>query len=269
MSREELGMGEDFRKIEIREIRKGEFKRLLFNNHYMKYLPQINHIFLGGYIGDELVGGLSLGWGVRPKHTIKKLFPSLGVDDYKNLGRLCLKEKMPRNSESHFISKSLDYIKKNYKDLKVLFSWSDGILGKPGYVYQASNFHYGGYIWTDMYLTEEGERVHPRQTNRIGGRPSYEELKELGWKHYRGKQLRYVYFLCNKGEEKRLKRESDIEWVKEDYPKEDDLEWKVRTDEGWVFTERPDFDPESLNFNKKKKEQLKWFKEHKPLEEYS
>ena len=35
------------------------------------------------------------------------------------------------------------------KFLKYLFTWADGLVGKAGYVYQAFNFLYGGYIWTD------------------------------------------------------------------------------------------------------------------------
>lgn len=260
----------NFRKIEVTECTKIEMKHILYDNHYLKYLPQLNKEFLGGYIENELVAGMSLGWGVRPRHTIQKLFPSLSTEDYRCLGRLCLEEKMPRNSESFFISSCIEYIKEEWPTLKVLFSWSDGILGKPGYVYQASNFYYGGYIWTDTYLTNKGERVHPRQTNRIGGRPSFKELEELGWKHFRGKQFRYVFFLCDRRERRRLREESTINWRhQEGYPKHGDLEWKVRTEDGWKRCGEPFYDPERYVYNEEKGRELKAYREQESLTNFT
>lgn len=254
-----------FNHMEIRETSKERVKRMIMEYHYMKYLPQLNDIFIGGYLDDELAAIMTLGWGVRPRHTIEKLFPSMGVDDYRALGRLCAVEDLPQNTESHFIGKAFSYVQKNYPDIKMIFSWADGVLGKPGIVYQASNFYYGGYIWTDLYMSDEGERVHPRQTNRIGGRPTYEELDELGWKHYRGKQFRYVYPLVDKDEWEELREESDFEWTRGDYPKDKDCEWKVKTDDGWVYTEQPHFDPEELTFNSKKGDEYQAHKEQVDL----
>lgn len=253
----------DFRDISIQKISETQMISILVKYHYMKYLPRLSKEYIGGFIDGELVGAMSLGWGVRPKHTIQKLFPSMDTDDYRSIGRLVLKDELPRNSESYFISKCISFIEKKWKDLKLLFSWADGLLGKPGYIYQASNFFYGGYIWTDTYFTNKGERVHPRQTNRIGGRPSYEELKELNWEHYRGKQFRYVYFLCNKGEQKRLLRESDFDWTRKDYPKENDLNWKKRTDEGWEYTSKPNFNPEVFEYNSDKARKYEEWKDRR------
>jgi len=215
--------------MEIREISEDRAERFILEYHYMKYLPQINHEFLGGYIDDELAAVMSLGWGVRPKHTIQKLFPSLGVDDYRAIGRLCAVEELPKNTESHFISKCIKHVKKNF-DYDVLFTWADGMLGKPGTIYQASNFWYAGHIWTDTYLTAHGEKVHPRQTNRIGGRPSWAQMQDLQWQHYRGMQLRYVYFL-NDDTQDSLIDECEVEINRGEYPKQKDLKWKQRTAE--------------------------------------
>jgi len=254
-----------FGHMEIRETSKERAKKMIMEYHYMKYLPQLNDIFIGGYLDGDLAAVMTLGWGVRPRHTIEKLFPSMGVDDYRSLGRLCAVEDLPQNTESHFISKAFSYVKNNYPNIELIFSWSDGVLGKPGIVYQASNFYYGGYIWTDLYMSDEGERVHPRQTNRIGGRPSYDELDELGWEHYRGKQFRYIYPLVDASRWEELKEESEFEWTKGNYPKGDDCEWKVKTDDGWVYTEQPEFDPETLTFNSKKGDEFRKHKEQHEL----
>lgn len=237
-----------FDEMEIREVPEERAERFILEYHYMKYLPQLNDFFLGGYIDGELAAVMSLGWGVRPRHTIQKLFPSLGVDDYRAIGRLCAVEELPKNTESHFISQCIDYLKQQY-DFDVLFTWADGMLGKPGTIYQASNFWFAGYIWTDTYLTKDGEKVHPRQTNRIGGRPTWSEMQDLEWQHYRGMQLRYLYFLCESAKTESLISESDIEIVRKEYPDKSNLAWKQRTADGWVKCAKPDFDPEELTYN--------------------
>lgn len=213
-------------------------------------------MFLGGFdSNDDLVAVITLGWGVRPLHTIRKLFPSLESKDYLEIGKMCLDDKMPRNSESQFLSKCFKYIKKEKPEVKLIFTWADGMLGKPGYVYQASNFLYGGFIWTDSYFTNEGEKVHPRTiVSKTGKRPSWNFIKENGWMHFRGKQFRYIYFLCDKKEKKRLLEESEFDWGITNMPKEKDLEWKKKTDEGWLVADSPEYNRTALNFYNTKRD---------------
>lgn len=237
-----------FNHMEIREVEESRAERFILEYHYMKYLPQLNDFFLGGYIDGELAAVMSLGWGVRPRHTIQKLFPSLDTEDYRAIGRLCAVEEMPKNTESHFIAKCIKHLKREY-EFDVLFTWADGMLGKPGTIYQAANFWYAGHIWTDTYLTKDGEKVHPRQTNRIGGRPSWSEMQDLEWRHFRGMQLRYLYFLCGDERREELLEDAEVEMQQGDYPKEPELQWKQRTADGWVECAKPEFDPEALTYN--------------------
>jgi len=241
--------------LEVREIDKVEALSLVFSFHYSKIMPRLTEVYLGGFIDDELVGVITLGWGVRPLHTIRVLFPSLTAKDYYEIGKMCMHEDMPKNSESVFLSRTIRWLKQNKPDKKLLFTWADGTLGKPGYVYQSANFLYGGYIWTDLYMSEEGERIHPRSAQGItsrhqkkqakyGHRPTRQQLKEFGWNHYKGKQFRYLQFLCDKREKRRLLKESSVEWNIE-YPKSKDLEWKIRdlNAGGWKPCSSINYDP--------------------------
>lgn len=249
-----------FPHMEIREIHEDRAERFILEYHYMKYLPQLNDFFLGGFIDGELAAVMSLGWGVRPRHTIQKIFPELDTEDYRAIGRLCAVEELPKNTESHFISKCIKHLKANYP-FDVLFTWADGMLGKPGTIYQASNFWYAGYIWTDTYLTNKGEKVHPRQTNRIGGRPSWPEMQDLGWMHFRGMQLKYIYFLCDSRRQRELVDDAIVDLEQGEYPKREDLEWKQRTVDGWEYCGMPDFDPEELTYNSAHEENYREQKE--------
>ena len=220
-----------------------EARAFVKQHHYSEVMPRITKVCLGAYTGggERLLGVATLGYGTRPLHTIRKLFPSLGVEDYFELGKLCLSDELLRNSESWFLSKIVRHLKQNHPSVRLLFSWADGIVGKPGYVYQAANFYYGGYIWTEMYLDKNGNRCHVRS---IQGHPdlpqsagkfktrNYEAVHALGYTKYFGLQFRYVYPLCSKQEWERLQIESTEAWARGGYPKTANCVWKVQTGRG-------------------------------------
>lgn len=235
---------------EIKEIDKETALKMVQKYHYSNTLPKLNKHFIGFYLDGSLVGVVTLGWGTRPLHTIKKIFPSLETKDYYEIGRMCMTEEMPRNSESQMLSQLVKWIKKNCPDIKVLFTWADGMVGKAGYVYQASNFWYLGYIWTDIYM-KDGVKIHVRQTKqlfksgeddkRITVRPTAEQMQQYGIKHYKGKQFKYLYFVCDKRTARALKKEC-LEPISREYPKEPELQWKEKDSAGkWVFCKKPSY----------------------------
>ena len=205
--------------------------------HYSAVMPKLTKHWLGCYENEKLVGVLTLGWGTNPMGTIKKMFPELTTDDYYEIGKMCMSEEMPRNSESQMISKTLEWMKQNTPKIKYLYTWADGIVGKPGYVYQSANFLYGGFIWSDVYISKTGEKIHFRTIQRkmkkemnrndtkYGPRPNDAKMGELGFSRVWGKQFRYIYPM-NKTHRKHLKK-STMEWNLK-YPKDKDLQWKVK-----------------------------------------
>jgi hypothetical protein len=242
-------------RYDVREISRQQMQEFVNKWHYSCVMPRQTKLYLGGVRQDDISGdikaAISFGWGSRPLHTIRKLFPSLTTKDYLDIGKMCMEDNEPKNSESMFLAQAIKILKKKHPEIKLLFTWADGMWGKPGYIYQASNFLYGGYIWTDVYMTPEGKRLHPLQLQaerRARGaeiiartqRPSLELQREMGWKHYFGKQFRYIRFLCSDTEKKRLLKESTETWTT-NYPKDKDCEWKVQTENGRILCPKPDF----------------------------
>lgn len=146
-------------------------------------------------------------------------------------------DEMPRNSESQMLSQLVKWMKINLPEIKMLFTWADGMLGKVGYVYQASNFIYAGYSGGEMYL-KDGVKLHVRQMksflvsegkkdNRITVRPTLEQMRKYDIQHFKGKQYRYLLFLCNKREKRRLLEECLIDLALP-RPKDDDLSWTMK-----------------------------------------
>ena len=218
---------------EVEEITKNEAEGFIRKYHYRKIMPRLNKMFYGGFTDGQLVAVMTLGWGTQPDKTIKKLFPSLSTKDYYEIGRLCLIDELPRNSESNFISRVMKRVK-NDTDVKVIFSWSDGIMGKPGFVYQCSNFWYADKIKTDIYITQEGYLIHPRSAKKLLEiNAKYVKKDKLFWltqdfmdlndiTRLKGFQFRYIYFVCSNKERKRLVSECNIKLNKE-YPKMEDI----------------------------------------------
>jgi hypothetical protein len=234
----------------IREVPLREAAEFVAQHHYSKVMPKLNKVVLGLFESGAMVGVITFGWGVRPKDTIKKLFPSLDSKDYLEIGKLCLLDELPKNSESRFISAAMRFLKQIRPELKVLFTWADAIWGKPGYIYQASNFLFGGSIGSEAYRTDGGERLHPRQLRKylmsLGvistgnkgywkpkngksgvHRPYPNDMVDLNLSHVRGLQFRYVYFLCKDRERDALLEESTVHWHR-DYPKLTDCQWKIK-----------------------------------------
>lgn len=217
----------------IEKVSKSVASDFVAKHHYRKTMPKLNKFFYGGFFQNELVAIVTFGYGTQPVATIKKMFPSLGTKDYLEVGRLCLLDELPKNSESNFISRVVKELKKE-SEIKVLFSWSDGIMGKPGYVYQACNFEYAGKIKTDVYITQEGYLIHPRSAKKVlEANAFFEHKTKMFWLSNRfcennkitrlkGFQFRYVLFTCSRKEEKELRR-SAIVPIGRDYPKHKDI----------------------------------------------
>ena len=211
----------------IKKIRNQTGKDFVRNHHYAVICPPITKISIGLFEEDKLKGVAMWGYGTRPRHTIQGLFPSLGVKDYLELNRLCLLDELPKNSESHFIKGNIEYIKKHFPNIKVLFSWADGLRGKPGIIYQASNFLYGGMIESQFYTTKEGEVIHPRLMITKFGRRDMKFALQLGLIKIKGYQLRYCKLVCGHKEQKKLLKESPFKWSFK-YPKREDLKWIIK-----------------------------------------
>lgn len=236
--------------FKIHGITRDESLSMIRAYHYSDTLPKINRHFLGCFLNEKMVGTLTLGLGTRPRHTIKCLFPSLDTDDYYEIGRMCMTDDMPRNSESQMLSATIKWIRTNEPGIKVLFTWADGIMGKPGYVYQASSFIYAGCIESEIYL-KDGTKLHvrgmkpllvndPKNDPRKTVRPTLEQMRQFGIEHYKGMQYRYIRFTCGRHERKRLKKECLVN-LGGSFPKESDLRWRKRDIESgkWAICDRP------------------------------
>jgi len=251
----------------IRDLPKWKAMEFVQKYHYSPVFPSITKHFLGFYLEDELVGVLTLGWGTQPRQTINKMFPGLGTESYFEIGKMCMDDDMPRNSESQMVSQTIKWLKKEYPEKLFLYTMADGIMGKVGYVYQASNAYFGEKYLTQVYMMENGEKLHPRSTKGLLKENAIFEGKEkLFWmtrpfmkskniKFIEGYMFRYIWPL-NKKAKKLMKRGSTMTWGL-NYPKEKDLAWFDKTERPKIQIDQPPFTFEDAKYNLKNINQTK------------
>ena len=148
--------------MEIREIDAKKAVEFIQKYHYSKILPRLTKYYLGLYEKNELQGVITLGWGTQPLQTIKKIFykHEVKTENYLEIGKMCF---LPKCNNSNFGSRAIKevvkWLKANTSAL-FLYTLADGIMGKCGYVYQASNFIYIGKFKTSVYMDKKtGEKA--------------------------------------------------------------------------------------------------------------
>lgn len=236
--------------------------------HYSKIMPRITKYYLGFYEEEQLKGVITLGWGTQPLQTIKKIFyqDDLFTTDYIEIGKMCfLPECNGSNFGSKAISALINWIKQNTSVL-FLYTLADGIMGKCGYVYQASNFIYIGKFKTSVYRDKQtGEKIHPRSAkNLLKENALYINKDKVFWltddfcQHKKidkisGYMFRYIFPL-NKRARRIFKKYTEYQNLKN--PKDSDLRYYRRIVSG-KFEEinQPCFNMDVFKYNFQKYEE--------------
>ena len=246
--------------LEIKEIDKEQAVRFIRRYHYSKIMPRLTKYYLGFFKGEELCGVVTLGWGTQPLQTIKKVFykHDLVTKDYLEIGKMCFSPKY--NYTEYFgstvCSMLVKWLKKN-TDCLFLYTLADGIMGKCGYVYQASNFVYLGSFKTSVYMNRAtGEKIHPRSAKTLlQENAEYEGKQKVFWltddfckykgiDKINGLMFRYVYPLNN--EAKAILAAYDTK----PYPKDKDLVFERRIAKGkFERIEQPIFNMNVFEYN--------------------
>lgn len=132
--------------LAVLPIEKSIAQDAVVENHYLHRRTGITYAF-GLWDEDTLVGVVT--FGCPPSRHLQMSACKTQPDLVVELNRLWVHDRMPRNTESWFISRALKMLPP-----LIVVSYADTTHDHFGYVYRASNFFYAG--WTDM------ERKTPR-----------------------------------------------------------------------------------------------------------
>jgi hypothetical protein len=169
-------------------------------------------------VGERLIGVIVYAHPVSNKAIDSICGPNtLGLDEVLELIRLHI-DDLPncKNIESFVIGQSFEWLRQNDSRVKVLISYADPEVGHTGRIYRATNWLYQGCGISKLMpdysikLTENGEWIHSRSVgSRFGNKNVKSLAKRIGhtfWRKEETAKHRYIYFLTDKKETKRLKK---------------------------------------------------------------
>lgn len=201
------------KEIELKVIPSSVANPFIKTHHYSGKVVNNSCLHFGAFLDGHLHGVMSYGPSLD-KRKIMGLVEGTGWNEFLELNRMAFDEKLPRNSESYCIGKSIRLIRKNAPQVKWIISFADGCSCGDGTIYRASNF-----VLTDVKENKNlcelpnGDKIHkmtlesnpttPRK--ELGGKSYYDVTggvfafkKYVDFVHGKiltGYQLRYIYFI--------------------------------------------------------------------------
>lgn len=211
-------------RVTVREISKAVARGFIEKHHYTHkfsstryalgvfYREESEHMFFAGE-NEQLIGCMTYGHPVSNR-TVDSIVDDLQLDEVLELTRLVCLDGYGKNLESYVIAQSFDWIRTNDPKVKVLVSYADPEQAHTGGIYRATNWLYQGCGLTKLMpdysikLEETGQWMHSRTVSAKFGNKNIESLaKKIGrtfWRKEETSKHRYIYFLCNKKEKKRM-----------------------------------------------------------------
>jgi hypothetical protein len=164
---------------------------IIVKNHYSNKPTKNSFLNMLVYYNDIVSGALQIGYGIRPKISKFK------TGEVCEFDRMWLSDVMPKFSETITLSLLHNFLKKRYKNLKAIISYSDTSVGNEGTIYKAGNYKLIDKLKCDFYITEQGERIHPvTMWHRHKTRKWNFLIKKYpNIKKAEGYQLKFIYYL--------------------------------------------------------------------------
>lgn len=208
----------DTARCHVKSINHETASRMVEDYHYAGRTPSIILSF-GLYVDSVLSGVIT--YGIPPQRLVLACCGEEYIPNALELNRLFVFDTCGRNSESWFLGKTFKLMEKDHKEFFILVSYADTGHNHIGYIYQATNWIYTGLHGGNSELMIDGKVQHPKSVFNKYGTHGLENLKAMGVKAEKiiqGKKHRYVYFLGNRSQRKKMRKL--LKWeVIDQYPK--------------------------------------------------
>jgi len=228
----------DASKVIVRKIDKHVAEDIIVKNHYSHKWSLCQVAYGVFYITDKpseffdaieekLIGTIVFGQpvGRSAAESISKL---ISVYEVFELTRLFIHDGYGRNIESFALSKSLDFLRRDFPHIKAIVTYADGEQGHRGIIYQACNFSYQGNSslalmpnYSVSLVGPPHQWIHSRTISSTYGSHNVEYLKKkIGhtfWRKKESSKHRYVFLLGNKTEKKKILK--NLKHPFQSYPK--------------------------------------------------
>lgn len=178
-------------------------------NHYSRKVVQNSRIHLGVFRRNKLLGVLQFGPAMNPR-SMASVVAGTEYEEYLELNRMWLDDRLPKNSESKAISHAFKIIRRNWPRVAWVQSFADERCKRAGVVYQAANFlyvgsHMGRFHELDGVFYHDSILTNSHRANTPSGKLLRENRDRLIT--HRLRQYRYIYFLRPSFRPRLLKKE--------------------------------------------------------------
>lgn len=109
-------------------------------------------------VEDNLIGAMIYG-RIAMANVWKKY--ANAENELIELKRLCCIDNTPKNTESFFIGKTINWLKRN-TSIKTIISYADTTYGHEGTIYKATNFRNVGMTKSGKVIMYKGKRYHDK-----------------------------------------------------------------------------------------------------------
>jgi len=147
---------EQILEMSVTAISRKDAKRISTSQHYMKTWPQGSCIYFGVFFRGMCYGVLVLGYSSSTERKIKKYSTNIKKEQYIELQRTWISDKLGHNTESWAIARVMSLLKS--MGVWLVLTHSGGCKDDVGFIFQASGWMYFGCDkCEDFYLTDKGE----------------------------------------------------------------------------------------------------------------
>lgn len=188
-----IGFGDD--SFLVREMDRKKANEIVRSNHYSRVVYAGSYIHLGVY-APTLLGVLQFGVAMNPASQAS-VVADTKPEEYLELNRMWLSDKLPRNSESRAIAAAFKYIRRAWPSVAWVQSFADERCRRFGVVYQACNFLYCGEH-DSVFWEIDGEWFHNSLMSRdpsLTPKAAYVQANKERAVAHTLRQFRYLYFL--------------------------------------------------------------------------
>ena len=151
----------DFKQVTERVIDYKEAELFVSKYHYAGRVGR-SGVNLGYFVDDELVAVIVYSFPVRQEVALKQ---GLAYREVLELSRLAIHPSYQvKNLASHLIGRSINYIRKNHKGIKLLVSFADSSHNHFGTIYRASNWTLDGEVKPDYWYADDRGYICHKKT---------------------------------------------------------------------------------------------------------
>jgi hypothetical protein len=185
------------KEIIVKPITSQVARMFVKKNHYSGKVVANSNLHFGCFLDDKLGGVMQFG-SPMDKGKILNLVSDTKWNEMLELNRMAFCDLLPRNSESRCIAIAIKLIKKHYKHIKWILSFSDATQCGDGTIYRASGFYLTGIKQNTTILKLPNGELKARLTldgegAKTGKTAGY--WKRNGAIPLKGFQLRYIYII--------------------------------------------------------------------------